>query len=176
MSLPSWTFHPPPIPSHPSRLSQNTWFRLPATYNKFPLAIFPWSLNLPHSSRCVHTSVLSAYPLLPCKQFHEHHLSNYHHASHSVTSDFLWPHESYSLPGSSVHGIFQARMLEWVAIPFSRESSHPRDWTQVSHIAGGFLTVQATREAPYIYICIYIYIYIYINIWYFSCSDLLHSV
>ena len=43
-----------------------------------------------------------------------------------------------SLTGSSVHGIFQARILEWMAIPFSRESSQPRDRTQVSLIAGGF--------------------------------------
>ena len=39
-----------------------------------------------------------------------------------------------SLPGSSVHGIFQARVLEWVAISFSRRSSWPRDWTWVSRI------------------------------------------
>ena len=39
-------------------------------------------------------------------------------------------------PGSSVHGIFQARTLEWVAIPFSRASFLPKDQTQVSHIAG----------------------------------------
>ena len=39
-----------------------------------------------------------------------------------------------------VHGILQARILEWVAIPFSRGSSQPRDQTQVSHIAGGFFT------------------------------------
>ena len=48
---------------------------------------------------------------------------------------------SCSLPGSSVHGILQARILEWVAIPFSRGSSQPRDGTQVSHIAGVFFTV-----------------------------------
>ena len=48
---------------------------------------------------------------------------------------------------SSVHGILQARILEWVAIPFSRGSSWPRDRTQVSCIAGRFITVQATREA-----------------------------
>ena len=41
-----------------------------------------------------------------------------------------------SLSGSSVHGIFQARILEWVAISFSRGSSRPRDWTQVSRTAG----------------------------------------
>ena len=47
----------------------------------------------------------------------------------------------------TVHGILQARVLEWVAFPFSRESSQPRDWTQVSHIAGRFFTSWATREA-----------------------------
>ena len=52
-----------------------------------------------------------------------------------------------SLPGSSVHGIFQARILEWVTVPFSRGSSQPRDQTQVSHIAGRFFTMWATREA-----------------------------
>ena len=45
-----------------------------------------------------------------------------------------------SLPGSSVHGILQVRLLEWVASPFSRESSQPKDRTQVSHIAGRFST------------------------------------
>jgi len=47
----------------------------------------------------------------------------------------------------TVHGILQARILEWIASPFSRGSSQPRDLTQVSHIAGGFLTSWATREA-----------------------------
>ena len=46
-----------------------------------------------------------------------------------------------SPPGSSVHGILQARILERVAIPFSRGSFQPRDWTQGSCIAGGFFTV-----------------------------------
>ena len=53
----------------------------------------------------------------------------------------------YSLPGSSVHGISQARILESIAISFSR-SSQPRDWTQVSHTAGRLSTVWATRKAP----------------------------
>ena len=47
----------------------------------------------------------------------------------------------------TAHGIIQARILEWVAIPFSRGSSQSRDRTQVSHIAGGFFTSWATREA-----------------------------
>ena len=46
-----------------------------------------------------------------------------------------------------VHGILQARIMEWVAFPFSRGSYQPRDRTQVSHIAGGFFTSWATREA-----------------------------
>ena len=47
----------------------------------------------------------------------------------------------------TVHGILQATILEWVAFPFSRGSSQPRDRTQVSRIAGGFFTSSATREA-----------------------------
>ena len=53
---------------------------------------------------------------------------------------------NYSPPGSSVHGIHQARILEWVAIPFSRGSSWPRDWTWVSCITGRFFAIWATRE------------------------------
>ena len=49
-----------------------------------------------------------------------------------------------SPPGSYIHGILQARILEWVAISFSRESSRPREWTQVSHIAGGRFNLWAT--------------------------------
>ena len=52
-----------------------------------------------------------------------------------------------SLPGSSAHGILQERILEWVAILFSRGSSQPRDQTWVSCIAGRFFTTWATREA-----------------------------
>ena len=48
---------------------------------------------------------------------------------------------------SSVHGILQARILEWIAVPFSRGSSQPRDQTQVSCIAGRFFTSGAMREA-----------------------------
>ena len=50
--------------------------------------------------------------------------------------------------GSPVLGTFQARILEWVAIPFSRVSSRTRDQTQVSCIVGRFFTIWATREAP----------------------------
>ena len=49
--------------------------------------------------------------------------------------------------GCIVHGILQARILEWVAFPFSRGSSQARDQTQISRIAGGFFTSWATRKA-----------------------------
>ena len=52
-----------------------------------------------------------------------------------------------SLPGSSIHGILQTRILEWVAISFSRGSSRPRDRTQVSCIGGRRFNLWATREA-----------------------------
>ena len=51
-----------------------------------------------------------------------------------------------SLPGFSIHGILQARILEWIAIPFYRGSSWPRDWTQVSYTAGRFFTIWATGK------------------------------
>ena len=53
-----------------------------------------------------------------------------------------------SPPGSSVCGILQARILEWVGIPSSRGPSRTRDGTWVSCIAGRFFTERATREAP----------------------------
>ena len=58
-----------------------------------------------------------------------------------------------SLPGSSFHGIFQARVLEWVAISFSRRSSRSRDRIQVSHIVGRHFTVWATREVNFATTC-----------------------
>ena len=52
-----------------------------------------------------------------------------------------------SLPCSSIHGIFQARILEWVAISFSRRSSRPSNGTWVSHIVGRFFTICVTGDA-----------------------------
>ena len=69
-----------------------------------------------------------------------------------------------SLPGSSIHGIFQARILKWVAISFSRGSSWPRDRTWVSCITGRLLTIWATKEALYltIFTCFTNFISIYL--------------
>ena len=62
----------------------------------------------------------------------------------------LWDPMDYSLPGSSVHGILQTRTLEWVFIPFSRDSSRLRDRTQV--IVGRFFTIWATRDNLFYYV------------------------
>ena len=67
-------------------------------------------------------------------------LCSYHKSeSHSVMSVSLPP-----------HGILQARILEWVAVLFSKGSSQPRDQTQISHMAGRFFTSSATRETLYV--------------------------
>ena len=69
-----------------------------------------------------------------------------------------------SPPGSSIHGIFQARILEWGAMPSSR-SSPPRDWTHVISciccIPGTFFYCWANREVPYTYVYVYTHIYIH---------------
>ena len=61
---------------------------------------------------------------------------------HAQSCQTLCDPMDHSPPGSSVRGIFQARILEWVAIPFSRGSFQPRDQICVSYIAGQFFTVE----------------------------------
>ena len=61
----------------------------------------------------------------------------------------------YSRSGSSVHGLLQASILEWVAILFSRGSSGPWDWTGVSCIAGRFFTIWANTEAQALHCCLW---------------------
>ena len=86
-------------------------------------------------------------PALAGRFFTTEALEKSENVSCSVVSDSLWPH-GHRPPGSSIHGILQPRILEWVASPFSRGSSQPRDQTQVPCIAGRFFTVWAMREAP----------------------------
>ena len=72
--------------------------------------------------------------------------------SGSVMSD--WDPMDYSLPGSSVHGIFEVRILEWVAISYTRDSPQPRDQTHVSRVScitGAFFTT-APPGKPYMHI------------------------
>ena len=81
----------------------------------------------------------------------------------------LWDPTDCSPPGSSIHGILQARRREWVAIPFSRGSSGSRDWTQADRIHADS-TIWATREIPY-----YIYL-LYLNCSVMSDSLQLHEL
>ena len=104
-----------------------------------------------------------------------HALYYVHHACIRSLFSHVWlfaTHMDCSLPGSSVHGTLQARMLEWVAIPFSRGSTQPKDQTRVSCIAGKFFAIWDTREARmfiymihfchlYTYMCVYIYCTVY---------------
>ena len=67
--------------------------------------------------------------------------------SHWVLSDSIVTPVDCSLPGCSVHGLLQAKILEWIAMPSSRGSFRPRDWSWVFCIAARFFTVWATRES-----------------------------
>ena len=80
-----------------------------------------------------------------------------------------------NLPGSSAHGIFQAGILVWVAISFSRASSRPRDRTYVSCIAGEFFTAEPPEMPIYFYViyyiyvsylCVYVFMSVYVRVFY----------
>ena len=78
--------------------------------------------------------------------------------------------------GSSVQGILQARILKWVAIPFSRGSSWSADWTWVSCIAGRFFTVWATREATAVSFVIYSWCLFFFHAFLCLCAVLYNKV
>ena len=75
-----------------------------------------------------------------------HFYSTFLSVSCSVVSDSVTP-QTVPHQGTSVHGILQTRVLEWVAMPFSKGSSQPRDRTQVSCMAGRFFTIWATGKS-----------------------------
>ena len=79
------------------------------------------------------------------------HISITHVACVLVALSYLTLYDSTgcSPPGSSVHGILQARILEWIVFPFSRGFSWPKDWTQASRIVGRFFAIWATSEVYY---------------------------
>ena len=66
--------------------------------------------------------------------------------AHVLCQVWLWDPTDCSPPGSSVRGILQARILEWVAILFSRGSSQPWDRIYISYVSGRFFAIWATRE------------------------------
>ena len=112
------------------------------------------------------TSFPAPTPSHPSMLLQSTKLSNWCSTSYTATSHHLsilhvkvkvtQPCPTLCYPmGYTVHGILQARTLEWVAFPASRGSSKPRDWTQVSCIAGRFFTSWATREAPILHMVVY---------------------
>ena len=80
----------------------------------------------------------------------QHHINKRHACLAAQSCPTLCNSFACSPPASSVHGIFQARILEWVAISYLRGSFWPRDQTQVSCIVGTFFTMWATRETDYL--------------------------
>ena len=105
-----------------------------------------WFSLLKKSPNCI---IWQFKNILKFEFFKNHHLSFHIHflpiGPVCVLSHICDP-MNYSLPGSSVHGIFHRRILEWFVIYYSRGSSQPRDQTRVSCIAGRFFTLWATRE------------------------------
>ena len=97
-------------------------------FNHFPFTLASVPVRLPYPSS------LTLFPLLACVQYQLKHVCLF--AKLCLT---LWRPHRYSLPGSSVNGISQARILEWVAMSFSRGSSWPRDRTHISCIGSWIL-------------------------------------
>ena len=118
---------------------------LPPQGNNFHFCIFPSRLY-PDVCRVLHNYHRSTYA------FQLYIFSFYSSSSSTLVAKSCrtlatpWT----GLPGSSVHGTLQARILEWKAILFSRGSSWPRDWTWVSHIAGTRLTLWAKLGDKYL--------------------------
>ena len=107
--------------------SSRKWFLARGPFQKLP---FRKIMNIPAPEPCLVPSQCSRVKVLVAQ-------------SHPTLCDPVF----CSLPGSSVHGISQARKLEWIAMPSSKGSSQPRNWTRVLCIAGRFFIVRATRGA-----------------------------
>ena len=127
---------PRPVSLHVSPFPRRT----PATGSRAHLVQYDLILTHHHTCQDPISKQVPSLRLLVNETLGNH--PNHHLKwSLSVESDSLRSH------GSSIRGIFQARVLEWIAISFSRGSSRPRNWTRVSRIAGRRFTSWATREA-----------------------------
>ena len=152
---PSWTLLPPPSPYSPSGSSQGT-------SPKHPVSCIEPGLATRFIRDIIHVSMPFSQISPPSPSTSNIQSSNWiwYNQLGKIISKLSWLELSEkvkmlatqwcslpatpmncSLPGSSVHGILQARKLEWVAIPFSRGSSWPREWTKASCIAGRFFTI-----------------------------------
>ena len=113
-----------------------------AQHHRYPKKYQKIFENNPHILKCMWhqlCNVPDSTPIPFISEWQNQDIHLHESESRSVVSDPLWPHGLY--------GIIQVRILEWVAIPFSRGSSQPSNWTLVSCIAGGLFTSWATREA-----------------------------
>ena len=124
-----------------------------------PVLVFDWLRETVYFSSQINSQSngcegAESFPWLSTTGSHRHIPRNI--SSSLVERVKVWVTQSWptlcdptdcSLQGSSVHGILQARTLEWVAMPSSRGSSQPRDPAWVSHSVGRFFTLWATREA-----------------------------
>ena len=108
-------------------------FAVSSVFQFFHLIWFPWELGMCMVCGCMHTPCIWSEATQSCPT--------------------LCDPMDCSPPDSSVHGIFQARILEWVAISFSRGSSQAKDRSRVSRIEGRCFTVWATRLIPNLCIC-----------------------
>ena len=119
--------HTPQMASHRSKKDEEGWRRTvlsSAIPCSSPPTLYQQNITASHGKRDVFTKSTLGQKVKESE-------------SRSVVSNFLW----------TIHGNLQGRILEWLGILFSRGSSQPRDWTQVSHIADGFFAIWATREA-----------------------------
>ena len=119
--------------------------------------VYPWTHHCDRGNGVLWLVCLSHMPTVEAKG----HMGHFEWQFHVEIRVLGWRNKNISCsvcltlcnpmdcspPGSSAHGILQARILEWVAIPFSKGSSWPRDRTQISYTASKFLTIWATREA-----------------------------
>ena len=111
-----------------------------------------FSQIIPPSSSTTESKSLfftSLFLLLSCIWGHHYHNSKFHESESEVAQSCptLSDPMDCSLSGFPIHGIFQARVLEWIAISFSRGSSRSRDQTQVSCIRGGFFVSEPPRPS-----------------------------
>ena len=131
-----WSGLPFPSPMHESE--KGKWSRLVMSDSQGPHGLQPTRLLRPWDFPGKSTGVGCHMCMLSCFESE---------SEVAQSCPTLCDPMDGSLPGSTVHGIFQARVLEWAAISFSRVSSQTRDQTRVSCIADKRFTVWATREA-----------------------------
>ena len=120
------------------------------------MQIFLWDNNFNTFVSIARNEIFRSYANFICNFLRKFHTVSLLDMLVTQSCPTLYDSMDCRLPVFSVHGILQARILEWIALPFSRESSQLRYWTRVSCIAGRFFTIWATREAPKLDMPVYI--------------------